>query len=120
MLFGEATAYPHGVPHEQTLEEGDMVLIDTGATVEGYHSDITRSYVFGDPTPRQRQIWDLEVAAQAAAFSAAQPGVPCEDVDTVARAVIDAAGFGPGYAVPGLPHRTGHGIGLECTNGPIS
>ena len=120
MLFGEATAYPHGVPHEQTLEEGDMVLIDTGATVEGYHSDITRSYVFGDPTPRQRQIWDLEVAAQAAAFNAAQPGVPCEDVDTVARAVIDAAGFGPGYAVPGLPHRTGHGIGLECTNGPIS
>ena len=56
MLFGEATAYPHGVPHEQTLEEGDTVLIDTGATVEGYHSNITRSYVFGDPTPRQRQI----------------------------------------------------------------
>ena len=113
VLFGEATAYPHGVPHEQTLEEGDMVLIDTGATVEGYHSDITRSYVFGDPTPRQRQIWDLELAAQAAAFDAAQPGVPCEDVDTAARAVIEAAGFGPGYAVPGLPHRTGHGIGLD-------
>jgi len=113
VLFGEATAYPHGVPHGQTLNEGDMVLIDTGTTVEGYHSDITRSYVFGEPTARQREIWDLELAAQAAAFHAAQPGVPCEDVDAAARAVIEAGGFGPGYAVPGLPHRTGHGIGLD-------
>lgn len=112
-LFGEATAYPHGVPHGQTLAEGDMVLIDIGATVEGYHSDITRTYVFGEPTARQREIWDLELAAQAAAFNAAEPGVPCEDVDAAARAVIEAGGLGPGYAVPGLPHRTGHGIGLD-------
>ena len=113
VLFGEPTAYPHGVPYPQTLEEGDMVLIDTGATIEGYHSDITRSYVFGEPSPRQRQIWNLEKEAQAAAFEAAQPGATCESVDAAARAVIEGAGFGPGYAVPGLPHRTGHGIGLD-------
>jgi Xaa-Pro dipeptidase len=113
VLFGEATAYPHGVPYPQTLQDGDMVLIDVGATIEGYHSDITRSYVFGEPSPRQREIWDLEKAAQAAAFEAAQVGVPAEAVDAAARGVIAAAGFGPGYAVPGLPHRTGHGIGLD-------
>jgi len=113
VLFGEPTAYPHGVPYPQTLAQGDMVLIDIGATVEGYHSDITRSYVFGEPSSRQRQVWDLELAAQAAAFAAAQPGTPCEDVDAAARAVIEAGGFGPGYATPGLPHRTGHGIGLD-------
>lgn len=113
VLFGEPTAYPHGVPYPQTLTEGDMVLIDVGATVEGYHSDITRSYVFGEPTGRQREVWEVERAAQAAAFEAAQPGEPCEAVDYAARRVIEAAGFGPDYEVPGLPHRTGHGIGLD-------
>lgn len=113
VLFGEATAYPHGVPYSQNLQDGDMVLIDTGATVDGYHSDITRSYVFGEPTARYREVWDLEKAAQAAAFSAAQVGAPCEAVDRAARQVIEVGGFGPGYAVPGLPHRTGHGIGLD-------
>ncbi len=113
VLFGEPTAYPHGVPYPQTLAAGDMVLIDTGATIEGYHSDITRSYVFGEPNARQRDVWDLEKQAQSAAFEAARPGVTCESVDAAARAVIEAAGFGPDYAVPGLPHRTGHGIGLD-------
>jgi Xaa-Pro dipeptidase len=111
--FGEATAYPHGVPYPQTLQEGDMVLIDTRCHVEGYRSDITRTYVFGDPTPRQREIWDLERRAQLAAFEAAVLGAPCEAVDAAARGVIAAAGFGPDYATPGLPHRTGHGIGLD-------
>jgi Xaa-Pro dipeptidase len=111
--FGEATAYPHGVPYPQTLQEGDMVLVDTGCFVEGYRSDITRTYVFGDPTPRQREIWNLEQRAQQAAFDAAVLGAPCEAVDAAARGVIEAAGFGPGYAVPGLPHRTGHGIGMD-------
>ncbi len=113
VLFGEPTAYPHGVPYPQTLARGDMVLIDTGATVEGYHSDITRSYVFGEPDARQREIWELEQAAQQAAFEAARPGAACEEVDAAARRVIEAAGYGPGYRVPGLPHRTGHGIGLD-------
>ncbi len=111
--FGEATAYPHGVPYPQTLQESDMVLIDTGAFVEGYRSDITRSYVFGDPTPRQREIWELEQQAQRAGFEAAVLGAPCEAVDAAARGAIAAGGFGPDYATPGLPHRTGHGIGLD-------
>lgn len=111
--FGEATAYPHGVPYPQTLQEGDMVLIDMGGHVQGYRSDITRTYVFGEPNPRQREIWDLEKRAQQAAFDAAVIGATCESVDAAARGVIAAGGFGPGYAVPGLPHRTGHGIGLD-------
>ncbi len=111
--FGEATAYPHGVPYPQTLADGDMVLVDTGCSVEGYRSDITRTYVLGEPTARQREIWELEQRAQLAAFGAAQPGAPCEAVDAAARAVIAAGGFGPDYATPGLPHRTGHGIGMD-------
>ena len=113
VLFGEPTAYPHGVPYPQTLRTGDMVLIDVGAEIEGYRSDITRSYVFGEAHARQRQIWELEKSAQLAAFAAAKLGAPCESVDAAARGVIEDAGFGPGYATPGLPHRTGHGIGLD-------
>jgi Xaa-Pro dipeptidase len=113
VVFGEATAYPHGVPYPQTLQEGDMVLVDMSAELEGYRSDITRSYVFGQPTPRQREVWNIEHAAEMAGFAAAQPGAACESIDYAARAVLERAGFGPGYALPGLPHRTGHGIGLE-------
>ncbi|MGQ2940608.1 MAG: M24 family metallopeptidase [Blastomonas fulva] len=111
--FGHGTAFPHGVPGDPQLLEGDMVLIDTGTTVQGYHSDITRSYVFGTPDDEQRRIWDLEHAAQAAAFAAAQPGHACESVDQAARDVLEAGGLGPDYNLPGLPHRTGHGIGLS-------
>jgi len=118
VLFGEATAYPHGVPYPQTLKDGDMILIDTGAPVDGYLSDITRSYVFGTPSKRQRDIWNLEKQAQAAGFAAARPGNRCEEVDAAARGVIVAAGYGPGYATPGLPHRTGHGIGLDVHEWP--
>src|SRR5258707_6346449 len=118
VLFGEASAYPHGVPYPQTLKDGDMILIDTGAPVDGYLSDITRSYVFGEPTRRQRDVWNLEKPPQAAGFAAAKPGNRCEDIDIAARAVINGAGFGPGYATPGLPHRTGHGIGLDVHEWP--
>jgi Xaa-Pro dipeptidase len=81
--------------------------------VEGYSSDITRTTVFGTPSARQRQVWELEHRAQDAAFRAARVGATCESVDAAARKVISDAGFGPGYKVPGLPHRTGHGIGLD-------
>ena len=118
VLFGEATAYPHGVPYPQTLKAGDMVLIDTGATLHGYHSDITRSYVFAEPTSRQREIWELEQAAQLAAFDAAKIGAPCSAPDLAARKVIEAGGLGPGYQVPGLPHRTGHGVGMDVHEHP--
>lgn len=116
--FGAATAMPHGPDGVQYLREGDMVLIDTGCKIHNYHSDITRSYVFGQPTQRQRDIWDLEKSAQAAAFQAAQLDVPCEQVDAAARKVLEAAGMGPGYRTPGLPHRTGHGIGLDIHEWP--
>lgn len=116
--FGEATAYPHGVAYPQSLRDGDMVLVDMGGMLNGYQSDITRSYVFGTPTARQRQLWQVEHAAHAAAFAAAHIRAPCEAVDEAARAVMVAAGFGPGYAVPGLPHRTGHGLGLDIHEEP--
>jgi Xaa-Pro dipeptidase len=111
--FGRATAFPHGLPGDAVLTEGDMVLIDTGCIIQGYHSDITRTYVFGEPDDDQRRIWELENQAQAAAFEAAQLGSPCEAVDHAARRVLEAAGLGPDYRLPGLPHRTGHGIGLS-------
>jgi Xaa-Pro dipeptidase len=113
VIFGKYTAFPHGSIQPQTLKEGDLVLIDDGCTVEGYQSDITRTVIFGRPTARQRQVWDLERKAQDAALAAAQVGATCESVDAAARKVITDAGFGPGYKVPGLPHRTGHGIGLD-------
>ena len=110
--FGRATAFPHGLPGDQQLQAGELVLIDTGTTVDGYHSDITRTYAFGAVDAEIRSLWALEKEAQAAAFEAAVPGVPCEAVDAAARAVLEKAGLGPDYRLPGLPHRTGHGIGL--------
>jgi Xaa-Pro dipeptidase len=118
VLFGEATAYPHGVKDPQVLQDNDMVLIDTGCQLEGYISDITRSYVYGEISDRQRQIWNLEKEAQAAAFAAAKIGQPCSAVDTAARKALEAQGLGPGYNIPGLPHRTGHGIGLDIHEWP--
>lgn len=111
--FGKYTAFPHGSSTPQKLREGDVVLMDGGCSVEGYQSDITRTFVFGKATDRQREIWNLERKAQDAGFAAARIGAACEVVDAAARKVITDAGFGPGYKVPGLPHRTGHGIGLD-------
>ncbi|MEO7083318.1 MAG: Xaa-Pro peptidase family protein [Gemmatimonadaceae bacterium] len=113
VIFGKYTAFPHGSIQPQTLREGDVVLIDAGCTVEGYTSDITRTTVFGKPTQRQKDVWETEKKAQSAALAAAQIGATCASVDAAARKVITAAGFGPDYKVPGLPHRTGHGIGLD-------
>ena len=118
VLFGEPSAYPHGVPYPQTLQEGDVVLVDVGGPLHGYVSDITRSYVFGEPNARQREIWNLSHRAQAAGFAAAKPGAPCGGIDDACRAEVVKAGFGPGYKVPGLPHRTGHGIGMDVHEAP--
>jgi Xaa-Pro dipeptidase len=111
--FGQYSAFPHGSITPQQLKQGDIVLIDGGCSVDGYQSDITRTTVLGKPTKRQSDVWDLELRAQNAAFKAAQIGATCESVDAAARKVITDAGFGPGYQVPGLPHRTGHGIGMD-------
>ncbi|WP_343574816.1 Xaa-Pro peptidase family protein [Pseudomonas sp.] len=118
VLFGEDSAFPHGVRQPRPLRDGDMVLIDAGCQLYGYNSDITRSYVFGTPSARQRELWNLEKAAQQAAFDAASLGSPCEQVDAAARRCLEAGGLGPDYALPGLPHRTGHGIGLDIHEGP--
>ena len=112
-LFGKASAFPHGTKEPYQLKKGDMVLMDCGCSVQGYKSDITRTVVFGEPSKRQRDIWNLEKEAQAAGFRAAQIGATGEAVDAAARKVIVDAGFGPGYKLPGLPHRTGHGIGMD-------
>jgi Xaa-Pro aminopeptidase len=116
--FGAASAFPHGSVALQRLREGDVVLLDMGCAVEGYQSDVTRTTVFGRPTSRQTEIWNLERRAQDAAFEAARLDATCESVDAAARRVIAAAGLGPDYRVPGLPHRTGHGIGLDGHEAP--
>lgn len=116
--FGEDTSLPHGGEGDRALAQGDVVLIDTGTRIDGYSSDITRTYVFGEATPEVRRVWEAEKRAQAAAFDAARPGMPCEAVDAAARRSLEADGFGPGYSLPGLPHRTGHGIGLDIHEGP--
>jgi Xaa-Pro dipeptidase len=113
IAFGEYSAFPHGSIQPQRLKDGDVVLVDGGCAVEGYQSDITRTTVFGRPTTRQTDVWNLEKEAQTAAFKAAQVGATCDSVDAAARKVITDAGFGPDYKVPGLPHRTGHGIGMD-------
>lgn len=109
--FGIYTALPHGSIEPQRLKEGDVLLIDGGCGVDGYRSDITRCIVYGKPTQRQIDVWEIEREAQLVAFEAAQLGVPCENVDKAARDFLTSKGFGPGYKY--LLHRTGHGIGLD-------
>jgi len=116
--FGDDSCLPHGGEEDRALSEGDVVLIDTGCRLDGYNSDITRTYVFGDAPKRVREVWALEKEAQAAAFDAAKLGALCENVDAAARAVLERAGLGPDYRLPGLPHRTGHGIGLDVHEAP--
>lgn len=112
--FGEASAFPHGSIQPQKLKKGDIVLMDCGCSVHDYSSDISRTIVFGaEPTKRQLDMWNLEQKSQAAGFAAARLGAACENVDVAARKVLTDAGFGPGYKLPGLPHRTGHGIGMD-------
>ena len=110
---GKYAALPHGSITPQTIQEGDVVMIDGGTSCEGYASDITRTIVVGKPTQRQIDVWNLEKKAQDAAFAAIKIGAPCEQVDAAARAVIEKGGFNTNYKLPGLPHRTGHGIGLD-------
>jgi Xaa-Pro dipeptidase len=118
VAFGEDTSLPHGPDADRALRRGDIVLIDTGCRIDGYNSDITRTYAFGEATAEMRRVWNAEKEAQAAAFAAARPGVACEAVDAAARQALVAHGFGPGYALPGCPHRTGHGVGLDIHEAP--
>lgn len=114
VLFGAAAALPHGTGKPQQLKRGDVVLIDTGCSVHGYQSDISRTLVYGaDPTAEQRKVWNQMAQGQKIAMAAARLGRPAGSVDDAVRAAYVSWGYGPGYKLPGLSHRTGHGIGME-------
>lgn len=113
---GEYTASPHGSRTPQTIREGTILMVDDGCRVEGYTSDITRTFVLGKPTDRMRQVFDIVRRAQQAALSAARPGVPNEAVDAAARKVLTDAGYGPGFKY--LTHRVGHGLGMDMHEWP--
>lgn len=112
-LFGIASAYPHGTDQPQKIAEGQIVLMDCGCSVEGYQSDISRTFVYGEPTQRQREVWKTVRQGQDIAFEKAKPGTPAGRVDDAVRSYYESLGWGPGYQVPGLSHRTGHGIGMD-------
>ena len=114
VLLGEGTAYPHGTRKPQAVERGINVLFDCGCDVRGYKSDISRSFVWGaDPTAEQRKVWDQMARGQQIANAAAKVGAPAGSVDDAVRSAYESWGYGPGYKLPGLSHRTGHGIGME-------
>jgi Xaa-Pro dipeptidase len=108
---GEFSAFPHGSVTPQVVHEGTMVLMDGGCTVEGYQSDITRTYVLGKATDKMKSVFDIVHRAQSAALAAARPGVECGSVDAAARKVIIDAGYGPDYKY--FTHRLGHGMGMD-------
>jgi Xaa-Pro dipeptidase len=116
--FGVATSLPHGADGDQTLSAGDVILVDTGCRLDGYHSDLTRTYTLDEPTSEVDRIWKLEREAQQAVFEAASIGAPCESLDNAAREVLERHGLGPDYHLPGLPHRAGHGLGLSIHEHP--
>jgi len=108
---GEYTALPHGSITPQTIKEGTIIMIDDGCTVEGYQSDLTRTFVLGKPTDKMKQVFEIVRNAQTAALKAARPGVPLDSIDAAARKVITDAGYGPGFKY--FSHRVGHGIGMD-------
>jgi len=110
-LFGESSAYPHGLPKPRTLQENQVVLVDGGLSVHGYQSDMTRTVVFGSVSPEVQRVFDIVHEAQARALAFAAPGKQAGEVDAVARKVVTDAGYGPDYRT--FTHRLGHGIGLE-------
>lgn len=112
-LLNEASAYPHGTTQPQSIREGSLILMDCGASVHGYESDVSRTWVFGEPTPKQREVWNTVRRGQEIALETATVGTPAGQVDDAVRAYYESLGYGPGYATPGLSHRTGHGIGLD-------
>ena len=108
---GEHSAFPHGSATPQVVREGSIIMVDDGCTVEGYQSDITRTFVLGKASDKMRKVFDIVHRAQSAGLAAARPGVECGDVDAAARKVITDAGFGPDYKF--FTHRLGHGIGMD-------
>jgi Xaa-Pro dipeptidase len=118
VLLNEASAYPHGSIKAQEVRAGSIVLIDTGCSVHGYQSDITRTWVFGEPSKRQREIWDTVKRGQELALETAKLGGPCGAVDKAVRGFYEQKGWSKDYGLPGLSHRTGHGIGMDVHEAP--
>lgn len=118
VLLNEASAYPHGSEKPQTIGKGSVVLIDSGCSVHGYQSDISRTWIFGEPTARQRDVWNTVKRGQEIALETAKIGVPTGQVDRAVRAYYEAKGWAKDYGLPGTPHRTGHGIGMEGHEAP--
>ena len=118
VLLNEASAYPHGSHKPQEIRDGSTVLVDVGCKVHGYQSDISRTWVFGTPSDKQRKMWDTVRRGQQIAFETAKLGVKCGAIDDAVRAFYEKEGWGPGYHLPGLPHRTGHGIGMDGHESP--
>ncbi|MBV8782658.1 MAG: aminopeptidase P family protein [Gammaproteobacteria bacterium] len=118
VLLNAASAKPHGSIESQRVHEGSIVLVDTGCSVHGYQSDITRTWVIGSPTARQRELWDTVKSGQELALTTARPGVPCGAVDRAVRELYEQRGWRTDYDLPGLSHRTGHGIGMEVHESP--
>jgi Xaa-Pro dipeptidase len=108
---GEYSALPHGSANPQAIREGTILLIDGGCSVEGYKSDISRTFVLGKAADKMKTVFDIVHRAQTAALKIARPGLACESVDAAARKVIEDAGYGPGYTY--FTHRVGHGLGLD-------
>jgi Xaa-Pro dipeptidase len=102
---------PHGSTEAQKVREGSIIMLDDGCLVEGYTSDITRTFVLGKPTEKMKEVFDIVHRAQSAALQTARPGVPCENVDAAARKIISDAGYGPDYKF--FTHRVGHGMGMD-------
>jgi len=113
ILIGEAAAYPHGTKAVHKVADGEIVLMDCGCTVQGYQSDVSRTFAFGSASKDQRMVWDQVHRGQQTAFAAATLGAPAGSVDDAVRRLYDGFGYGPGYKLPGCSHRTGHGIGLD-------
>lgn len=113
VLLNEASAYPHGTNKPQTLKEGGVILMDCGCAVHDYESDISRTWVFGESTKKQRDVWNTVKRGQEMALDTAEVGTEAGKVDDVVRAYYESKGYGPGYRTPGLSHRLGHGIGMD-------
>ncbi len=113
---GEYSAFPHGSITPQVIREGAIVLMDGGGNVEGYASDITRTFVLGKPSDKMKTVFDIVHRAQTAALKTARPGLECQAVDAAARPVITDAGYGPDYKF--FTHRVGHGMGMDVHEWP--
>jgi Xaa-Pro dipeptidase len=117
-LLNEASAFPHGSKVVQTVRNGSVILMDCGCTVHGYQSDISRTWIFGEPSARQREVWNTVKQGQELALATAKIGIPTGSIDKTVRGFYESKGWGKNYALPGTPHRTGHGIGMDGHEAP--